>query len=163
MEKRIHIGTSGWSYKHWRNIYYPAKLASSKWLPFYAQSFSSTEINGSFYRLPSQETVIKWMEQVPKNFVFCPKMSRYLSHMKKLNDPEEPMERFFEVFKPMKKQMGPVLIQLPRMVKFKFDRDEYFFRLLAKAYRKYEFVLEVRHESWLTNDALNLLAKYNTG
>jgi len=81
--------------------------------------------------------------------------------MKKLNDPEEPLERFFEVFQPMKKKMGPVLIQLPRMVKFKFERDEYFFGLLAKTYRSYEFVLEVRHDSWLTEDALNLLAKYN--
>jgi uncharacterized protein YecE (DUF72 family) len=83
--------------------------------------------------------------------------------MKKLNDPEEPLERFFEVFQAMKKQMGPVLIQLPRMVKFKFDRDEHFFRLLTTTYRSYKFVLEFRHDSWVHNDALSLLAKYNIG
>src|SRR5829696_1921950 len=163
MEKRIHIGTSGWSYKHWRNIYYPAKLASSKWLPFYAQSFSSTEINGSFYRLPSQETVIKWMEQVPKNFVFCPKMSRYLTHMKKLNDPEEPLERFFGIFEPMKKRMGPVLIQLPPMLKFNYDTADYFFSLLKKQYRGYQFVVEIRHTTWLEEDSLTLMPKYDIG
>ena len=98
-----------------------------------------------------------------KDFLFCPKMSRYLTHMKKLNEPEEPLERFFDIFRPMKKQMGPVLIQLPRMVKFKFDRDEHLSTLLAKTYRSYEFVLEIRDESWLSNDALNLLAKYDIG
>lgn len=65
--------------------------------------FSTTEINGSFYRLPSEETVIKWTESVPDNFLFCPKMSRYLTHMKKLRDPEEPLERFFSVFEFMKR------------------------------------------------------------
>jgi len=163
MEKRIHIGTSGWSYKHWRDIYYPPKLASSKWLPFYAQSFSSTEINGSFYRLPSQETVIKWMEQVPKNFVFCPKMSRYLTHMKKLNDPEEPLERFFGIFEPMKKRMGPVLIQLPPILKFNYDTADYFFSLLKKQYRAYQFVVEIRHTTWLEEDSLILMTKYDIG
>jgi len=163
MEKRIHIGTSGWSYKHWRDIYYPPKLASSKWLPFYAQSFSSTEINGSFYRLPSQETVMKWMEQVPKNFVFCPKMSRYLTHMKKLNDPEEPLERFFGIFEPMKKRMGPVLIQLPPILKFNYDTADYFFSLLKKQYRGYQFVVEIRHTTWLEEDSLTLMTKYDIG
>src|SRR5215207_8470089 len=144
------------SYKHWRNIYYPAKLASSKWLPFYAQTFSTTEINGSFYRLPSQETVINWMKQVPKNFVFCPKMSRYLTHMKKLRDPEEPLERFFGIFEPMKKQMGPILVQLPKMVKFNYDVAKHFFRLLAVEYRKYQSVLEIRHPTWLEEISLTL-------
>src|SRR5688500_7429035 len=71
-----------------------------------------------------------------KSFFFCPKMSRYLTHMKKLHDPEEPLERFFEIFKPMNKQMGPVLIQLPKMVKFNDDVAEHFFMLLASKYRK---------------------------
>jgi uncharacterized protein YecE (DUF72 family) len=83
--------------------------------------------------------------------------------MKKLNDPEEPLERFFNVFKPMKKQTGPVLVQLPKMVKFKYDLAEYIFKLLANKYRHYRFVLEIRHSSWLEDDALNLMAKYEIG
>ena len=90
-------------------------------------------------------------------------MSRYLTHMKKLHDPEESLERFFEIFEPMKKQMGPVLVQLPKMVKFNYDIAEYFFKLLAGKYRKYQFVLEIRHPTWLKEDSLNLLAKYEIG
>src|SRR5215216_6633280 len=150
MVEKIHIGTSGWSYKHWKGDFYPKGLKQAEWFSYYTGIFKITEINTSFYHLPLEETVKNWVKKAPKDFLFCPKMSRYLTHMKKLNDPEEPLERFFEVFQSMKKKMGPVLIQLPRMVKFKFERDEHFFGLLAKTYRSYEFVLEVRHDSWLT-------------
>src|SRR5688572_26206411 len=161
MVDNIHIGTSGWSYKHWKENFYPKGLKQADWLPFYAKSFSVTEINTSFYRLPTVETVVNWTKKVPKKFLFCPKMSRYLTHMKKLHDPEEPLERFFEIFEPMKKQMGPVLIQLPKMVKFNYDVAEHFFILLAGKYRQYQFVLEIRHPTWLQENSLTLLAKYD--
>jgi uncharacterized protein YecE (DUF72 family) len=163
MSLKIHVGTSGWSYKHWKEVFYPQKLASTKWLPFYAGIFSTTEINGSFYRLPSEETVLKWMEQVPKNFLFCPKMNRFLTHMKKLKDPEEPLQRFFSVFAAMKKQLGPVLIQLPAILKFNYDVAEHFYRLLKFTYSPYEFVMEVRHDTWLSEDSLTLMTKYDIG
>lgn len=163
MLANIHIGTSGWSYKHWKEVWYPAKLPSTRWLPWYAERFSTTEINGSFYRLPSAETVEKWTEQVPPGFLFCPKMSRYLTHMKKLRDPEEPLERFFGVFAPMKAKMGPVLLQLPPMLAFHYDIVEHFFRLLQKSYGDYEFVIEVRHPTWMEEDCFTLMAKYNIG
>jgi uncharacterized protein YecE (DUF72 family) len=163
MKDGIHIGTSGWSYKHWREIFYPSKLAASKWLSFYAGQFATTEINGSFYRLPSEETVIKWGEQVPKQFLFCPKMSRYLTHMKKLKDPEEPLERFFGIFEHLKKMMGPVLVQLPPSLKFNYDTAEHFYSLWKKKYRDFEFVMEVRHDTWLQEDSLTLMTKYDVG
>ena len=163
MKGQIHIGTSGWSYKHWKEIFYPPKLASTKWLPYYTQTFCTTEINGSFYRLPNQDTVIKWMEQVPPGFIFCPKMSRYLTHMKKLKNPEEPLERFFTIFEPMKKVMGPVLIQLPPMLKFDYETAERFFEIVKNNYQEYEFVLEVRHPTWLREESLTLMTKYQIG
>ena len=163
MKPGIHIGTSGWSYKHWKGIYYPAALPSTKWLDFYAQTFRATEINASFYRIPKEDTVIKWMQHVPKGFRFCPKMSRFLSHMKKLHDPEEPLERFFNVFAPMKKMMGPVLVQLPAIVKFNYDLAEQFYALLKKQYRSYEFVMEVRHDTWMQQDSFTLMTKYDIG
>ena len=83
--------------------------------------------------------------------------------MKKLHDPEELLQRFFDVFKSMKKQMGPVLMQLPRMVKFKPDVAEHLFKLLKRNYTRYEFVLEVRHPTWLEKDSLRLLTKYEIG
>jgi uncharacterized protein YecE (DUF72 family) len=163
MPKHLHIGTSGWSYKHWKGLYYPAGLATAKWLSFYAQTFSTTEINASFYRLPSPETVMKWMKQVPRRFVFCPKMSRYLTHLKKLNEPEEPLERFFGLFEPMKKNMGPVLVQLPPVLKFNYETADHFYHLLATTYRDYEFVMEVRHNTWLQKDSLDLMTRYDVG
>jgi uncharacterized protein YecE (DUF72 family) len=159
---KVHIGTSGWSYKHWKDLFYPHKLRTADWLKYYATQFQSTEINGCFYRIPSIETVVNWTEQVPPGFTFCPKMSRFLTHMKKLKDPEEPLERFFDVFEPMKKKMGPVLLQLPPFLQFDYDRAEYLFALLKKKYKAYDFVLEVRHETWM-NEALTLMAKYDIG
>ena len=83
--------------------------------------------------------------------------------MKKLNDPEEPLERFFGIFKPMQKMMGPVLLQLPGILKFNYDKAEHLYRLLHTRYKKYEFVMEVRHSTWLEEKSLTLMAKYNIG
>jgi uncharacterized protein YecE (DUF72 family) len=161
MKGSIHIGTSGWSYKHWKNIYYPEGLAAGKWLSFYAKQFSISEINNSFYRLPKASTVKGWMEKVPAAFLFCPKMSRYLTQFKKLNDPEEPLERFFEVFAPMHKQMGPVLVQLPPALGYHEEKAEYFFEVLKKQHSDFLFALEIRHQSWLSDESLALMKKYN--
>jgi uncharacterized protein YecE (DUF72 family) len=159
----IHIGTSGWSYQKWKGLFYPVKLPSTRWLPYYTGFFSSTEINGSFYRLPSIETVVKWTEGVPDDFIFCPKMSRFLTHMKKLRDPEEPLERFFSVFHPMKRKMGPILVQLPSLLRFNYDIAEHFYRLLKFRYHGYEFVMEVRHPTWLEEESLTLMTAFDIG
>lgn len=163
MVPNIYIGTSGWSYKHWKGDFYPKTLSQKDWLPFYAGFFDTTEINSCFYRLPSPDTLLTWANSVPATFLFCPKMSRFLSHMKKLRDPEEPLERFFSIFDAIQDKMGPVLVQLPAVLKFNPEVTEYFFSLLAKQYKNYEFVLEVRHPSWLENGALALMKKYKVG
>lgn len=157
----FHIGTSGWSYKDWVDVFYPKKLKATDWLSHYAQTFDCTEINSSFYRLPLKQTVVNWLGKVNKEFLFCPKMSRYLTHIKRLKEPEEPMERFFSVFEPMKEQMGPILIQLPKTVKFDYDIAEHFYRLLKTQYSKYDFAMEVRHETWMTEESYTLMTKYN--
>jgi uncharacterized protein YecE (DUF72 family) len=160
--KPYHIGTSGWSYKHWKELFYPANLKSAEWFSYYAERFDVSEINMSFYNLPKIKTVENWAAKAPKGFKFCPKLSRFITHMKKLHDPEEPLERFFTVFEPLQKLMGPVLVQLPPMVAFHYDIAENFFEAL-KAYKKNEFVLEIRHVSWLSDDSLTLMAKHNIG
>src|SRR5690606_13056558 len=159
--RNIHIGTSGWSYKGWKGKFYPEELKATDYLPFYAQYYKVTEINSSFYRLPLASTVHNWMKKVPEDLLFCPKISRYLSHMKKLNEPEEPLERFFKIFHPMKKHMGPVLIQLPASVVFNNSREERFFKILIHQYPEYTFAMEIRHESWYSQESLKLMKKYN--
>ena len=158
---KFHIGTSGWSYKDWVEIFYPKNLKSADWLSHYAKTFDCTEINSSFYRLPRRQTVNNWMNNVPKEFLFCPKMSRYLTHIKRLKDPEEPLQRFFGVFEPMQTQMGPVLIQLPKTVGFDGNVVEHFYALLKQQYAQYKFAIEVRHDSWMTEDSYALMSKYD--
>lgn len=158
---KIYIGTSGWSYKDWKGVYYPEKMKSTDWISFYANDFDITEINSSFYHLPRHETIVKWIDKVPTGFKFCPKMSRYLTHMKKLQEPEEPLQRFFDVFSPMKKQMGPVLIQLPPQLKFNAEVTHHLYSLLKKEYTGYRFAMEVRHTSWLENESLDLMRKFH--
>jgi uncharacterized protein YecE (DUF72 family) len=161
-QRKLNIGTSGWSYKHWKDLFYPPKLRAADWFGYYATQFNSSEINNSFYKLPSCETVEKWAANAPPGFNFCPKMSRFLTHMKKLNDPEEPLERFFTVFEPLQALMGPVLLQLPAMVRFKYEVVENFYEHLRR-YKKHEFVMEVRDESWLEEQSLTLMSKYGIG
>src|SRR6478609_7365479 len=120
-DQSIHIGTSGWSYKDWKELFYPKGLKTTEWISYYAITFRITEINSSFYHLPKRQTVEGWVNKVPPDFLFCPKMSRYLTHIKRLKEPEESLERFFEVFEPMKNNMGPVLIQLPPSLKFEYE------------------------------------------
>jgi uncharacterized protein YecE (DUF72 family) len=161
--EHLYIGTSGWSYKHWNGIYYPPELKPTEWLTHYSRQYSIAEINTSFYHMPKHQSVLNWMGKVPPHFKFCPKLSRYITHMKKLKEPEEPLERFFDVFAPMQPQMGPVLVQLPPSLKWDYDRAEHFYGVLKKFYSRYEFVLEVRHNTWLENDSLNQMATYEVG
>lgn len=160
MREKFRIGTSGWSYKDWTGIFYPEKMKPTDWLPYYAKTFDCTEINSSFYRLPSKETVVKWVNSVPRKFLFCPKMSRFLTHYKRLKEPEEPLQRFFSIFEPMQSKMGPVLIQLSGIVRFDRNVTEHFYRLLKEKYYSYDFAIEVRHESWMNEKSFALMKEY---
>src|SRR5439155_1117789 len=88
----IRIGTSGWQYKEWRGRFYPKDVPQSKWLTSYASRFSTVEVNNSFYRLPEAETFARWREQTPRGFVMAVKASRFLTHLRRLRDPQEPFE-----------------------------------------------------------------------
>ncbi|RYZ00252.1 MAG: DUF72 domain-containing protein [Chitinophagaceae bacterium] len=163
-DQHIRIGTSGWSYKHWKGSFYPKEVRAADWLAYYATHFDTAEINRSFYSLPKPEVVAQWAATVPPGFVFCPKLSRYITHMKKLRDAGEPLERFFRTFAPLPpEQTGPVLAQLPPMLPFKEPVATEFFERLRRDWQAYRFVLEVRHESWLGAPALALMEAYGIG
>ena len=154
---RVHIGTSGFSYRHWRGGFYPEGVKPRAYLAYYAARFSATEINASFYRLPELHTVNAWAAVVPEGFLFSPKMSRYLTHMKKLRDPEEPLQRFFGVFGAIADKLGPVLFQLPDRLIFRPEMVAHLYGLLRRDYARYEFVMEIRHPSWLSEESLQLM------
>ncbi|NGX58330.1 MAG: hypothetical protein K940chlam3_01235 [Chlamydiae bacterium] len=152
----FHVGTSGWSYEGWKGFFYPEDLRSKDFLDFYCQHFDCVELNSSFYRLPTAETVNKWKHQTPNDFLFCTKLSRYITHVKKLHDVEESLRNFLKRFKNLKPKMGPILVQLPPQVKFTNPNVEDFFKLLRR-YRSFEFAIETRHKSWISDEALEFL------
>ncbi|MEO7309213.1 MAG: DUF72 domain-containing protein [Chitinophagaceae bacterium] len=157
----INIGISGWSYKEWKNVFYPEGLKPAEWLNYYAASFSITEVNSSFYHLPKTTTTEKWKQATPPGFVFCPKMSRYLTHIKRLSEPVETMERFFAAMAPLKRKIGPVLVQLPASVHFDAGTATAFYSLCKKNYAYYHFALEARHDSWFCDESIGLMKQYN--
>ncbi len=160
---QIHIGTSGWVYPHWKGLFYPVGYPQRRWLEYYAGQFDTTEINASFYRLPTQETVDKWQKTAGKGFHFCPKISRYITHAKKLNDPEQSVPRFFDVFGTIARSSGPVLIQLPAVLGFNEQKAAHFFSYLNSHYGDFKFSLEARHPGWTEREAIKLLKKYKIG
>jgi len=152
--QRIRIGCSGWMYRHWRGFYYPEKLAQKRWFAFYAETFETVELNTSFYHLPRPETFTKWRDQAPARFRYAVKGSRFITHMKKLKDCEEPVETLLTRARNLGEALGPILYQLPPSLHLDLDRLSAFIDLLPADLRH---VFEFRHKSWYSDEALELL------
>jgi uncharacterized protein YecE (DUF72 family) len=167
----IRIGTSGWHYNDWAGRFYPADLAKNKWLEYYAGHFNTVEINNTFYRQPKPETFKNWHKQAPKNFLYTVKANRFITHIKRLKDAEEPLGRFLEGALLLKGNLGPILYQLPPSFHKDLDRLRSFLKVLrsvAKAMerrrpKKQIAVFEFRHESWFSDDSYELMREFNAG
>jgi len=109
----IRIGTSGWHYEDWSGRFYPSELPKNKWFEYYSGHFDTVEVNNTFYHLPKEKTFESWRKQAPNNFLFTVKANRYITHIKRLKDPKEPLKRFFERAALLQEHLGPVLYQLP--------------------------------------------------
>lgn len=161
---RLCIGCSGWNYKGWRGQFYPQGLAPAGWLDYYASRFDTVEANGTFYRLPSPETFAAWKQQTPPGFVMAVKASRYLTHLKRLREPEEPVHRFFDHASRLGVRLGPVLYQLPGHFHKDLDRLRHFLDVLPRRLRlggrlrPIQHVIEFRHVSWYDDEIYRLLA-----
>jgi uncharacterized protein YecE (DUF72 family) len=154
---RAWIGTSGWSYKHWENgRFYPPQLPSADYLPFFAANFPTVEINYSYYQLPPRRTFELWQGKVPSGFLFSVKASRYLTHMKKLMEPAEPLERLLDHASGLGQSFGPVLFQFPRYWDLNLARLREFMQAL-RAHPPHRYAFEFRHSSWLTAEVYSCL------
>jgi len=151
------IGTSGWQYPHWKGTFYPEGMADDDLLPFYARRFGTVEVNRSFYSLPSAEAVTRWRERTPPGFVFAFKASRYLTHMKKLRDPAEPLARLLDSARALGEKLGPVLFQLPPRWRRNPGRLAALLELLPKDLR---FAVELRDPSWIHGEVDRLLGAH---
>ena len=119
MPPALRVGCSGWNYKYWRGPVYPAEIPARLWFDRYAALFDTVEINNTFYRLPEASTFANWRERAPADFLYAIKASRFLTHLKRLREPEEPVTRLFENARELGDRLGPVLYQLPQ----NFHRD----------------------------------------
>jgi len=152
------IGTSGWHYEHWRGPFYPDRFASDRMLSFYAERFNTVELNNTFYRLPPAGAAELWKKSTPPGFLFAVKGSRFITHMKKLRDPELAVERFFDRIRGLGKKLGPIVFQLPPFWAVDAKRLKDFLKVLPKP-RRYAF--EFRHPSWNTPEVYKILSSHN--
>jgi uncharacterized protein YecE (DUF72 family) len=159
------IGTSGWQYRDWRpargadetGYLYPAGLPQRLWLEHYADRFDVVEVNNAFYRLPERDTFAQWRERTPDGFVVAVKMSRYLTHIKRLRDPAEPVARFLDRARGLGDKLGPVLLQLPPTLKADLEAlDDTLSRFPAGV----RVAVEPRHETWFTRECEDLLRRH---
>ena len=160
MALHYYIGTSGWHYDHWRHRFYPEKLTKTKWLEFYATNFTTVELNNSFYKLPSEVAFATWRDSSPANFTFAVKVSRFITHIKRLRDTEEAVERFIGRAQILGEKLGPLLYQLPSNMHRDDERLEAFVSILPQGLKH---VFEFRHQSWLEEPIFRILHKYNIG
>lgn len=156
---KTYIGTSGWSYGDWADdVFYPYDLPEKNWLEFYSEHFPTVELNTSFYHLPAAKTFINWRQRTPPNFLFSVKISRYLTHIKKLSEPKEPWQRFIKNARELREKLGPILVQLPPNFKVNQDKLNNLLKIIPE---KYKIALEVRDDSWFNKDIYQTLKRFN--
>jgi uncharacterized protein YecE (DUF72 family) len=155
---KIHIGTSGWSYKHWRGTFYPPNIKTVSEFSYYQDHFDTVELNNSFYRLPPPETFDTWRKFTGPTFVFAVKANRFLTHAKKLIVDGNSIDRMFGSFIRLRKKLGVILFQLPPRWKVNAIRLEDFIRALPKGYR---YAFEFREQSWYNEEVYSILRRFN--
>jgi uncharacterized protein YecE (DUF72 family) len=158
MRGKARVGCSGWSYKGWRGVVYPATATPRTWFQLYAQRFDTVEINNTFYRLPPESTVDAWAAQAPEGFCYALKVGQFGSHRMKLKDPESWLPRHVERVERLGGHLGPNLLQLPPRWKRNVERLEEF---LAVAPPRIRWAVEVREPSWLHEDVYAVLGRHN--
>jgi uncharacterized protein YecE (DUF72 family) len=154
---KVWIGTSGWQYRDWRPAFYPPRLPPARWLEYFSERFATVESNNAFYRLPKASVFAAWAQRTPDDFVMAVKVSRFLTHIKRLNEPEEPVERFLDRARHLGNKLGPVLLQLPPQLKVDPGRLE---ETLSQFPRDIRVAVEFRHESWFSDDIRRLLERH---
>lgn len=160
---KLFIGTSGFSYKDWKERFYPEKLPAKDQLSYYSKIFNSVEVNATFYRSFGREVFQNWKNKTPDDFTFTIKGSRFITHIKRINNVKEETERFFDSVKGLGNKLNLVLWQFPASFKAtEHDREklEDFFKLLPDKFRQ---AIEIRSDSWFTKDFFDLLRIYDIG
>jgi uncharacterized protein YecE (DUF72 family) len=155
---KLHVGTSGYSYKEWKGSFYPEKLPAKEMLPYYASKLSAVELNNTFYRMPKASMVEDWKAQVSADFRFSVKASQRITHFKRLKDAEAETKFLLDTVGVLKEQLGVVLYQLPPNMKKDLERLQTFTKHLPSDVRA---AFEFRHPTWFDDEVLNTLRNQN--
>lgn len=155
----VFVGTSGFAYKEWKGSFYPTDLPAKKYLSYYAEHFRTTEINNTFYRMPTAKLCEGWYDEVPNDFSFTLKVSQRITHFKRLKNVDDEMNFFLESAAGLKEKLGPLLVQLPPNYKKDIDVLDAFLTTFAT---KGKLAFEFRHESWFSDEVYDLLRKHKT-
>jgi uncharacterized protein YecE (DUF72 family) len=153
----LHVGTSGWVYKDWRDRFYPRDVPQRLWLEHYAAAFDTVEVNNAFYRLPERGTFEGWRSRTPADFVVAVKASRFLTHVKRLREPEEPVARLLDRAAGLGGKLGPVLLQLPPTLTADPAALD---RTLSAFPKDVRVAVEPRHSSWWNGDVRDVLTSH---
>jgi len=156
--KQYYIGCSGWNYKHWKGLFYPETIPQYRWLQYYASIFTTVEINATFYRQFKDATYTSWYNRVNNEFCYSLKLSRYITHVKRLLHGEDAIQRCVTSASLLKDKLGVIVIQLPPSLKFDEQLVGDFLLLLPSNYR---YAIEARHGSWLCDSCFSLLQQHN--
>ena len=158
MSRPVRIGCSGWQYQDWRERFYPKGCAQRNWLEFYSRTFDTVEVNSTFYRLANRDAVARWLDQTPEDFVFALKASRYMTHIKRLADLPESMERYYDRIEPLVEspKLGPIVWQLPP----NFKRDDERLRYALGQLPAGRHCVEFRHETWFVPEVYEMLREF---
>jgi uncharacterized protein YecE (DUF72 family) len=157
----LRVGTSGWHYRSWHGPFYPARLKIKDFLSYYVQRFDTAEINNSFYRLPTEQAVAAWRDSTPGGFLFAWKVSRYITHMKRLKEIEESIDLVFGRMAGLSAKFGPVLFQMPPTFKADAQTRERVARCLSLVPQGLRCAFEFRHPSWYDDVAFSILREHN--
>ncbi len=165
------VGTSGWQYRDWRGVLYPPEVPQRRWLEHHAEHFATVENNNTFYRLPARETFTDWRERTPDDFVMAVKASRYLTHVRRLRDPAEPVRRLLGAAAGLGDRLGPVLVQLPPNLAAdphlldaclrEFGQAQFGDQFGQDQFGRVRVAVEPRHESWWTDEVQQVLTKHH--
>ena len=158
MAEQIRIGTSGWVYRHWQGLFYPANLPQKQWFAYYARSFDTVEINSTFYHLQNASVFEHWQQQAPGGFLYSIKASRIITHNQRLEGCQDTLETFLSRASLLGETLGPVLFQLPPSFSLDLSRFESFLALLPQGF---SYAMEFRNLTWLTEEVFALLERFD--
>ena len=156
MTEEVLVGTSGWSYPHWRGPFYPPEVRPDGFLAYYAGRFDTVEVNSSFYRLPAETTVRRWRDLAPPGFTYAVKATRFITHYRRLKDAQEPLAQFLERVSVLDVALGPLLFQLPPSFPLRLERLEAFLALLPA---RPPVAFEFRQATWFVPGVYDALAR----